>query len=92
MVGVFRAIVPPERLVFVSSACEDEDGKPQLEVLNTVIFGKTNGRTKLTLQAVVIKASPVVAGPLAGMEAGWTQSLERLDALVAQLKRPSGTV
>jgi uncharacterized protein YndB with AHSA1/START domain len=77
--GVFREIVAPERLVFTSSAFEDADGNPQLEVLNTVTFAEhEGGKTKLTLHATVVKATPEVAGPLSGMEAGWNQSLDRL--------------
>jgi uncharacterized protein YndB with AHSA1/START domain len=77
--GVFREIVEPERLVFTSSAFEDADGNPQLEVLNTVTFAEhEGGKTKLTLHATVVKATPEVAGPLSGMEAGWNQSLDRL--------------
>ena len=76
--GVFHEIVAPERLVFTSSAFEDKDGNPQLEVLNTVTFAEHNGKTKLTLQAVVVKSAPAVAASLDGMEEGWNQSLDRL--------------
>lgn len=76
--GVFHEIVEPERLVFTSRAFEDEAGHPQLEVLNTVTFAEHDGKTKLTLQAVVVKATPEMARSLAGMEEGWNQSLDRL--------------
>ena len=76
--GVFHEIVEPERLVITTSAFEDEDGNPQLEVLNTVTFTEHNGKTKLTLRAVVVKSAPAVAAALAGMEEGWSQSLDRL--------------
>lgn len=48
--GVFREIVEPERLVVSTSAFEDENGNPQLEVLTTVTFAEHNGKTKLTLR------------------------------------------
>lgn len=76
--GVFHEIVEPDRLVFTSSAFEDADGNPQLEVLNTVTFTELDGKTKLTLQAVVMKATPEVDTALAGMEEGWNQSLDHL--------------
>jgi uncharacterized protein YndB with AHSA1/START domain len=76
--GVYHEIVPPERLVFTSTAIEDEAGQPQLEVRTTVTFAEYHGKTKLTLQAVVVRATPTVAGALAGMAAGWSQSLEKL--------------
>jgi hypothetical protein len=45
-----------------------------------------NGRTqtKQILRARVIKSSAQAAPYLAGMEAGWTQNLERLAAYVAK--------
>jgi uncharacterized protein YndB with AHSA1/START domain len=82
--GVFREIVEPERLVF-TSGFDDGVGKARFEVLTTVTFAEQGGRTMLTLQAVVIASTPEAAPMLAGMEAGWDQSLERLDALVTNL-------
>lgn len=85
MKGVFHEIVAPERLVFASSAFHDEAGIPQLEVLNTVTFEDYNGKTRLTLHAAVVKSTPAVAGAIAGMEQGWTQSLEKFGAYVEKL-------
>ena len=76
--GVFHEIVPPERLVFTSVGIADEAGRPLLQVRNTVTFADLGGRTKLTLQAVVVTAAPAVAGALAGMAEGWSQSLDKL--------------
>jgi uncharacterized protein YndB with AHSA1/START domain len=84
MKGRFHEVAAPERLVFTSSAFDDEASHAQLEVRNTVTFTEHNGKTKLTLHAKVVKSSSAVAGALAGMEQGWTESLERFDALLAQ--------
>jgi uncharacterized protein YndB with AHSA1/START domain len=73
-----REIVTPERLVMTSDALEDENGNPQLEVRTTITFAEHGGKTKLTLHAVVLKATPEAATALAGMEEGWNQSLDRL--------------
>jgi len=82
MKGVFHEIVEPERLVFTSTAMEDEHGKPLLEILNTVTFEDYNGLTKLTLHARLVtkdlKMTPQVAAALSGMEQGWSESLYRL--------------
>ncbi len=43
---VFQNIGPPERLVFPSSAFENEEGHPGLEVLDTVTFTKHLGYLK----------------------------------------------
>jgi uncharacterized protein YndB with AHSA1/START domain len=83
MKGEFREVVKPELLVFTSTAIEDEDGNPRLETLNTITFAEQEGKTRLTVHAVVTRAEPGVEGALAGMEEGWTQSLDKLADLLA---------
>jgi uncharacterized protein YndB with AHSA1/START domain len=81
MKGVIREIVAPERIVFTSIAV-DLAGKHLLEGLTTVTFADENGKTKLvvhTRMAVVAKEALVY---LQGMEIGWTQSIDRLQAFV----------
>ncbi len=77
MTGVYQEIVEPERIVFTSAAL-DEKGHPMFEVLTTVTFAELGGKTKQILRARVIKSTAQAAPYLKGMEAGWTQSLERL--------------
>jgi uncharacterized protein YndB with AHSA1/START domain len=84
MGGVFHEVVEPDRLVFTTTAFEDAQGRPLLEVHNTVTFAEQDGRTTLTLRAVVVRAAPELAGAVGGMEAGWTQSLERLEVDLAR--------
>jgi uncharacterized protein YndB with AHSA1/START domain len=82
MMGTYQEIVRPERLVFTCSAL-DSDGNAMFEVLTTVTFAEESGKTKQILRARVIKKTAQAAPYLAGMEAGWTQSLERLAAYVS---------
>ena len=77
MTGVYNEVVEPERLVFTSAAL-DADGNPMFEVLTTVTFAEQSGKTKQILRARVIKSTAEAAPYIKGMEAGWTQSLERL--------------
>jgi len=86
MTGTYQEIVEPERLVFTSVAL-DKAGNPLFEVLNTVTFADHGGKTTLTLQARVVKATAMAPQYLQGMEVGWTQSLERLDAYLAKAFR-----
>jgi uncharacterized protein YndB with AHSA1/START domain len=91
MKGVFNEIVPPERLVFTSTALEDEHGEPLFEILNTITFEDFHGITKLTLHARLLtkdfKLTPQAAAALSGMEQGWSESLYRLaDELDHSLK------
>jgi uncharacterized protein YndB with AHSA1/START domain len=83
MTGVCQEIVEPERLVFTSAAL-GADGNLMFEVLTTVTFAEQNGKTKQTMRARVIKTTAQAAQYLAGMEAGWTQSLERLAKSLAK--------
>ena len=81
MTGVFQEIVEPERLSFTSVALDGE-GQPLFEILNTVTLTGQGGRTTQTLRARVGKATAAGAPHLEGMEEGWSQSLERLNALL----------
>jgi uncharacterized protein YndB with AHSA1/START domain len=82
MGGAFLEIVPPERLVFTTRAFPDGTGDWKLENRNEVAFTDRDGKTELVLRVTVLKSSPEIAPALAGMEAGWSQSLEKLDKLV----------
>jgi len=82
MTGTFREVVAPERLVFMAVPI-DAAGTVQLESLTTVTFEAIGGKTRLTVHAKAVGYVAAAVGMLAGMETGWTQSLERLEALVA---------
>jgi uncharacterized protein YndB with AHSA1/START domain len=85
MTGTFHEITPPERLVFMCVA-RDAHNHPLLESLATVTFEDVGGKTKLTVWADAVGLAPVAPKMLAGMEIGWTQSLERLGDLVAVMQ------
>ncbi len=80
--GAVRDVRPLERLVF-TTRLTDEHGGVFVEILNTVTLADRNGRTTLRLEARVLQAAPEAAGPLAGMEEGWSQSLDKLASDVA---------
>ncbi len=83
MTGVYQEVSEPERIVLTSAAL-DERGHPMFEVLTTVTFVEQGGKTKQILRARVIKSTAQAAPYLKGMEAGWTQSLERLSESLAK--------
>ena len=83
MTGVYNEVVEPGRLVFTSAAL-DADGNPMFEVLTTVTFAEQGGKTKQIMRARVIKSTAEAAPYIKGMEAGWTQSLERLAKSLAK--------
>ncbi len=80
MGGTVHEIDPPRRLVFTSTAGVGTDGLPLLEVRNTVLLTEQGAQTLLALRAEVVKAAPEMAQALAGMEEGWSQSLDKLAA------------
>src|SRR5437899_4427212 len=82
MTGVYQEVVPPERIVFTSAAL-DAAGNLMFELPTTMTFAEQGGKTKQILRVRVIKSNAQAATYLAGMEAGWTQSLERLASYVA---------
>ncbi len=88
MGGTFRDVLKPERLVFTNNAY-DEAGNTLLEGLTTVTFVEEANRTKLTIDTRVVGKAAIAPAMIAGMEVGWTQSLERLEAFTAQLQGSS---
>lgn len=83
MSATFRAIEPGKRLVFVAVA-EDAAGDALLESFTEVLFWARGRQTFLTVKASAVGLAPVAAEMLKGMEEGWSGSLDRLAALVAQ--------
>jgi uncharacterized protein YndB with AHSA1/START domain len=79
MTGTYTEFEPPSRLAMQTRALEDEGGNPLLEVLYTALFAEDGNRTRLTMEAVVLKAEPGWDEGLAGLTEAWAQTLERLD-------------
>jgi uncharacterized protein YndB with AHSA1/START domain len=85
MTGRFHEVVAPERLVFITTPV-DAAGKPLLEGLTTVAFAEHGGKTTVTVHTQAVGFVAQAARMLDGMEPGWRQSLDRLDALLARLR------
>ncbi len=62
----------------------DKDDHHLLEGETTVILEEEGGKTKLTLHTYAKGLVPIAPQMLAGMEAGWSQSLEKLAELVVR--------
>jgi uncharacterized protein YndB with AHSA1/START domain len=77
--GVFREIVPPERIV--RTYCwSDADGRPtRPETLLTLTFADLGGRTRLTLHQAVFES--VIARD--DHQHGWSSSLDQLAEYIA---------
>jgi uncharacterized protein YndB with AHSA1/START domain len=81
MKGIVQEIVPPERLAFTFAAV-DAAGDHLLEGLTTVSFAEESGKTKMTLHTKARAVVEMATFHLQGMEMGWTQSLEKLEAFL----------
>ena len=82
MKGEIREIVAPERLVFTNIAVDAADHHI-IEGLTTVTLADEGGKTKLTIQTRGSAITEQAVGYLKGMEMGWTQSIDKLQALFA---------
>jgi uncharacterized protein YndB with AHSA1/START domain len=76
--GVYREVVPPERLVF-TWAWEDTDGARGHETLVTVTFAEHGAQTKLTMRQEVFESVEMRDAH----NIGWTTSLERMAGEIA---------
>ncbi|MGV8839671.1 MAG: SRPBCC family protein [Bauldia sp.] len=85
MKALFKEISPPEKLVMLDSAFDDERGVPKLETLTTITFTEDAGRTTVKVLNQILHVHPDMLPALAGMEEGWSQSLERLGADLGSL-------
>jgi len=90
MKGKFREVVAPERLVFTNIAT-DNDGNHLLEGETTVTFTEKDGKTKLTVTSHAVGLAPIAPQMLAGMEAGWTQSIDKLEGLLGDSRKMATT-
>ena len=98
MKGVFVEIVPPERLVLTMDVSGhpkewhdaiDPQRKPGEnpvgEMLQTVTFEDLQGKTRQTVHTRFRNAAIAQAMVKMGMNEGWSQSLDRLEALLSHL-------
>jgi uncharacterized protein YndB with AHSA1/START domain len=76
--GVFHEAVDREKLVFTTGFRDEKTGLFRMEERTTVTFEDADGGTKLTVHSVVVSCAPEWLTALDGMEAGWSQTLERL--------------
>jgi len=70
--GVFREVLPPERLVFTFAW--EESGERGLETLVTIEFSEEGGKTRMQFRQEPFQT----AAERDGHEGGWSSSFERL--------------
>jgi uncharacterized protein YndB with AHSA1/START domain len=81
--GLYREIVPDERLVYTECYDAPQLGRP--EWLTTITFEEVAGKTKLT-HSILHRSREVRDGHLqSGMEAGTVHTLNRLDEHTSEM-------
>ena len=81
MRGVYREVVPPERLVTTERFDDDWTGG---ETLNTTLFDEHDGVTTVTTTVVYPSAAAREGALASGMEHGMAEGYERLDEVLAE--------
>jgi uncharacterized protein YndB with AHSA1/START domain len=76
--GVYREIVPPERLVFTFAW--EEEGERGLETLVEIALAERDGKTHMTFRQTPFQSDT----ERDGHRGGWTSTFDRLDELLAE--------
>ena len=80
MTAIYTEVVPLERLVWDTSV--EHPGNVSFDIHQVTTFAERDGKTQVTLQAFITRATPESAGALGGMEEGWKMSLDKLESLL----------
>ena len=81
--GVFTEVVPEERLVFTNIPT-DKDGNHLMEGETRVTFADAGGKTEMVMTSHMVGLAPIAKQMLAGMEMGWTMSIDKLEEMLAK--------
>lgn len=79
--GEYREVVPPVRLV-IACTLQDEQRASSLDEIINVDFEASGSRTKLLLNSTARGSGADKASLLAGLQKGWTQTVDRLGVLL----------
>jgi uncharacterized protein YndB with AHSA1/START domain len=79
--GEYREVVPPARLV-IACTLEDEQRATSLDEIINVDFESSGSRTKLLINSTARASGANAASMLAGLQKGWTQTVDRLGVLL----------
>ncbi len=82
--GVYREIVPPERIVYAGTASEGHpcgSGIPPRSLV-TLTFAEEGEKTRLTIHTQLQSAAARDAAIAGGFNQGWNDSIDRLETLL----------
>jgi uncharacterized protein YndB with AHSA1/START domain len=82
--GIYRDVVPPERIVYAGTADEGHPcggGLPPRSLV-TMTFAEQGAKTRITIHTLLESAADRTAAINGGFSIGWNDSLDRLAALI----------
>ena len=80
--GVFREVIENKKLVFSLLSHHDDNGDPQMEMLNSLTFEEEEGgKTKMTMHIAVVKTISGVEH-LKGLDFAWGQSFDKVSQIL----------
>ncbi len=80
----YTVVEPNSKLAYKSKAwTEGAEDATGIEQVTELVLSEENGKTKLNLKASVYKIGPGAQMAIQGMQAGFTQQLEKLKAFLA---------
>jgi uncharacterized protein YndB with AHSA1/START domain len=100
MKGIYREVIPPEKLVYTADLSEHphewhemfnpnyskSERNRALEILTTITLADEGAKTKLTLRMDFDSAKTRDLHANFGMSDGWSQSFEKMDELLAAME------
>lgn len=88
MLGAFTVVEPNSQLSYTAQAwTEGQKEETTIDQTTELTLAEENGKTKLKIRAAVYKIGPKAGMAIQGMQAGFTQQLEKLNRFLAV--RPS---
>ena len=85
MLGEFTVVEPNARLSYKAKAwTAGQDEQTQIDQVTELTLSEEAGKTKLKLKATINKVGPAAVMAVQGMQAGFTQELEKLKGFLAR--------
>lgn len=88
MLGTFTVVEPEAQLSFEAKAWtgKEPNAETTIEQTTEISFAEESGKTKLTVTATIHRTGPGAEMAVQGMQAGFTQQLEKLTGFLASHK------
>lgn len=87
MLGKFTVVEPNSKFSYdVQAWVEGDKEETTIDQTTELVLTEDHGKTTVTIKAVIHKAGPKAGMAIQGMEAGFTQQLEKLNGFLSSQK------